>query len=1219
MKIAIDLQSCQSKSRHHGIGRYSMAIVREIIKQAGDRHEIWILLNAQLYPQTIAEIEQRLQDLLPAARIIAFQVPTPNDANSSYQTRQCAAEIIREYFIEALQPDVLYLTSLFEGLNDHATTSIGAFSDNVPVALIQYDLIPYLQQDVYLANEDIRYSYLKKIDSLKRADKVLAISAYVKQEVEQALDIAADKVVNVSTAVTAHFSPDAQMADAEAIIAGFGLDKGYILYAPSGFDVRKNVPGLLRAYALLSTSVQQTCPLVLVGRVHETTKDALLTLASDLRISGQLVFSGYVSDAELLAFYQCAGLFVFPSFHEGFGLPALEAMTLGIPTIGANRTSLVEVIGLEAALFDPDDTQAMATLIEKSLTNQGFRQQLVDHASQQSQLFSWQKSAATALKALEQCAQMRSPRPEAASTLEQDGLAYKKLISALQALDLSEQDKLQVANSLAHNEQVIRQALRLNRAVPSQPIWQIAGPFDSSYSLALLNRETAKALAAESCDVSLYSTEGPGDYEADAGYLSQHAEIAALHEQRLQQGPVDILSRNLYPPRVRDMNAPTNVIHHFAWEESALPIAWVDDFNFYLQGMSCLSTHVEKIMRDNGLAIPLITSGCGVDHWGAITADNAYRISAKPFRFLHVSSCFPRKGVDVLLQAYGDAFSENDPVTLVIKTFANPHNTVAEQLANCRRDNPDYPDVLLIEQDLSEAELKALYQQCHIMVCPSRAEGFGLPMAEAMLSGLPVITTNWGGQLDFCNQQTAWLVDYDFVPARSHFPVFDSVWAEPKAEHLSQLLKESYATTPEQRQVKVECGQKLLKDNCQWRDVVQRHRQFAQNLNREQGGHRPPRTAWVTTWNTKCGIAAYAKGLVDYLPCPPALICANISDGLLEADGTNVRRNWSDGSLNTLLTDLCEQAIDVVLIQFNYFFYDYAELTQLIDQLVARNIKVVLELHSTHDPDFAPEKALRHLQIAFQQCASILVHSVNDLNRLKQLGLVESVSLFPLAIMPMPAIEQPLEQIIAEPPLLQALQNPDTFVLASYGFFLPHKGLIELTHSVQGLLDQGINCHLLMLNAEYPAEASARIIVEARRTIRDLGLSTHITLKTDYLDDATSLAYLKQAELIVFPYQATGEAASAAARQGITTGQPVATTPLAIFDDIKDISHQLPGGDAASLTTGLQSLIAQIKAQSSSVNATAQRQASWYRAHTYPVLAKRLHNILANGVFNKGC
>ena len=90
-----------------------------------------------------------------------------------------------------------------------------------------------------------------------------------------------------------------------------------------------------------------------------------------------------------------------------------------------------------------------------------------------------------------------------------------------------------------------------------------------------------------------------------------------------------------------------------------------------------------------------------------------------------------------------------------------------------------FPDVLIIKDDLSDAQLKALYEQCDALVAPSRAEGFGLPLAEAMLSGLPVITTGWGGQLEFCNHETAWLIDYSFTYARTHFGLFDSVWAEP--------------------------------------------------------------------------------------------------------------------------------------------------------------------------------------------------------------------------------------------------------------------------------------------------------------------------------------------------------------------------------------------------------------------------------------------------------
>ena len=104
--------------------------------------------------------------------------------------------------------------------------------------------------------------------------------------------------------------------------------------------------------------------------------------------------------------------------------------------------------------------------------------------------------------------------------------------------------------------------------------------------------------------------------------------------------------------------------------------------------------------------------------------------------------------------------------------------------------------MLIIEDDLGDSQLRALYAQCHAMIAPSKAEGFGLPMAEAMLSGLAVVTTGWGGQTDFCNDETAWLVDYKFEPARTHFGLFDSVWAMPDIDHLAKTMRDVYDTDP---------------------------------------------------------------------------------------------------------------------------------------------------------------------------------------------------------------------------------------------------------------------------------------------------------------------------------------------------------------------------------------------------------------------------------------
>ena len=165
---------------------------------------------------------------------------------------------------------------------------------------------------------------------------------------------------------------------------------------------------------------------------------------------------------------------------------------------------------------------------------------------------------------------------------------------------------------------------------------------------------------------------------------------------------MDVVSRNIYPPYVDDMQGRINLLHHYAWEETGFPGDWVNNFNEHLQGITCLSTHVEKILIDHGVNIPLSTSGGGVDHWERVKSDPGYKLSARGFRFLHVSSCFPRKAADILLDAYGEVFSDLDDVSLVIKTFKNPHNQIHEWLAERRNKKPGFPHVLIIEDDLTE-------------------------------------------------------------------------------------------------------------------------------------------------------------------------------------------------------------------------------------------------------------------------------------------------------------------------------------------------------------------------------------------------------------------------------------------------------------------------------------------------------------------------------------
>jgi glycosyltransferase involved in cell wall biosynthesis len=151
--------------------------------------------------------------------------------------------------------------------------------------------------------------------------------------------------------------------------------------------------------------------LVFVGKVGEAEKQVLQRASVENGLaSGDLVFTGYVSDQELIRLYNAAALYVFPSTHEGFGLPALEAMSCGAVVVGSNTTSLPEVIGCDEALFDPASAHAITAAIEKGLTDEAFRARMRAHAVSQVTKFSWEKSAGLAWRALE-AAHASPPRP----------------------------------------------------------------------------------------------------------------------------------------------------------------------------------------------------------------------------------------------------------------------------------------------------------------------------------------------------------------------------------------------------------------------------------------------------------------------------------------------------------------------------------------------------------------------------------------------------------------------------------------------------------------------------------------------------------------------------------------------------------------------------------------------------------------------------------------
>lgn len=403
MRLLIDLQACQSTgSKTRGIGRYSMELAKAMVRQA-QHHDIHLLLNAA-FPDAVTEIRKVFETHLPQENFHLWHGLYPsNELDPRNAWRLRANELIREQVIREIRPDVLHITSLFEGLNDDAIVSVPVLSDSeVPVAVTLYDLIPLINASTYLQNDQVRSWYYRKAQSLKRADLLLSISESSRQEGIDFLFFPEERIVNISSAVDERF--DLRSAPHEEILEvrhRYGLDRDFVMYT-GGIDLRKNIEGLMQAYSRMPEALRKAHQLAIVCSVHEHDRVRLEALARSLGLQAtEFVLTGFVPDQDLPKLYHSCKLFVFPSWHEGFGLPALEAMSCGAPVIAANTSSLPEVIGWSNAMFDPYDIDAITSKLSQVLMDADFRQELIKHGIEQAKKFSWDASGKRALTALE--------------------------------------------------------------------------------------------------------------------------------------------------------------------------------------------------------------------------------------------------------------------------------------------------------------------------------------------------------------------------------------------------------------------------------------------------------------------------------------------------------------------------------------------------------------------------------------------------------------------------------------------------------------------------------------------------------------------------------------------------------------------------------------------------------------------------------------------------
>lgn len=413
MRIVVDLQALQSRSSGpRGIGRYARSLVEGLLRQAPE-DEFVLLLNGMIgednagLRRDFATWPNVTLRLWTAVRPASFLAPLE---------RRLAAQAIREAVIADCAADIVLVTGLFDGLSEDCSTGVG----DTPTALVLYDLIPQLFSSLYLTDPHVTRWYQSKIEALKNADLLLALSDCSARDAALHLGRPADRIVSIGADVDARFVPLAlSEEERERHTAGLGLTRPFLMYT-GGIDHRKNIPALISAFATLPPSLIETHQLAIVCHATAGEKEPLLAHARAAGLPDTaVILTGDVPDDTLVALYNLCAASIFPSWHKGFGLPVLEALRCGTPVVGANVSSVAEIIGRDDALFDPHSIDDMARMIVKVLTDEPFRQSLRESAAAQAARYSWDETARRALDALRmrvretaQAAPSLTPRPK---------------------------------------------------------------------------------------------------------------------------------------------------------------------------------------------------------------------------------------------------------------------------------------------------------------------------------------------------------------------------------------------------------------------------------------------------------------------------------------------------------------------------------------------------------------------------------------------------------------------------------------------------------------------------------------------------------------------------------------------------------------------------------------------------------------------------------------
>lgn len=738
---------------------------------------------------------------------------------------------------------------------------------------------------------------------------------------------------------------------------------------------------------------------------------------------------------------------------------------------------------------------------------------------------------------------------------------------------------------------------------------EFVGHINGSYSLGRITRALAFGVERlrPGC-VRVVPVEGEEYGRIDGVPGKELPKVEKLIQQTSSLPRPIICITHHYPP-IQPVETGDLSLALFPWEESLVPSKILLQLENAADAVLAPSSFVKKVLIDSGfrkpvfdvLQVPDLTAFFGLN------AGREWPRHPGRFVFLHVSSCFPRKGVDVLLAAYAEAFDRNDKVELVIKGFPNPHNDVEDQILRLHATHPNLAPITFINEDMEDAKILELYRDADVLVLPTRGEGFNMPAAEGFAAQIPTVLTAGSGHVDFADEDTAWLIDYRFSYSNSHVRSAGSVWMEPDAAKLAGIMRRLFeqSRTAEGREaimLRIERARKRVNERISiksWLDGVTR---AADLILARSPLPKRLRVAWVSTWQTRCGIAEYSRFLLEHFNAQNFWVGV-FGDQRTTIDGDNppavrsVLKSWhhSVEGWRRHCSNVARFDPDVMVFQHNWGMFGAGDFAAIVTDSRFANTVIIIVLHNTREMETFTAQEREVVFMAFRRSDRILVHSIDDLRRLKKYGFADRTTLFPHGV-----------QVASSNETVRPSGRKAAPVIGSFGFVMPHKGLDILIRLLPLIRAKIPGTTLRLVNAELDEESSRNELKRCMNVADQIGMSRYVQFIPNFLSTEEVLCHLSDCDIIVFPYRATFESASGAVRLAMSAERPVVTTAISIFDELGDARFVLPDNSLDNMAEKLIELIENSELQSEIVL----RQKSWMHERTWEKMAGRLAGII---------